>query len=77
MDGARRRPAPPRIEIGDAEIGRMQHDDASAFEGNTLVGDRHDVDLASMEQRCKNKAEKLAKYARQGGGVTDACRYLR
>ena len=52
MDGSRRRPAPPRIEIGNAELGRMNHDEASAFEGNTLVGDRHDVDLESMEQRC-------------------------
>lgn len=58
MDNARRKPAPPRISIGDPELGRTaapaadRSEEHANFEGNTLVGDRMDPELYSMEQRC-------------------------
>jgi hypothetical protein len=59
MDNARRKPAPPRISIGDPELGRTaaadRSEDHAAFEGNTLVGDRMDPELYSMEQRCESR----------------------
>lgn len=57
MDGQRRKPVPPRINIGDVEMADIQRNHPQYVEDtndSTLVGDRHDVDLASMEARCES-----------------------